>query len=82
MPVIATHREKDGLTNMFMELRKQYPNIVRDPESARADREPGGGWRMVSARPAAARPRAQAEGICDELRRAGYARCAVRPNKP
>ena len=82
VPVIATHREKDGLTNLFMELRKQYPGIVATRKAIAQTVNLGndGVWYQLVLLPPG--PRTQAEGICDELKRAGYTRCAVRPNKP
>lgn len=80
--VIATHREKDGLTNMFMDLRKQYPGIVATRKAIAQTVNLGsdGVWYQLVLLPPG--PRAQAEAVCEELRRAGYPRCAVRPNKP
>ena len=80
--VIATHREKDGLTNMFMDLRKQYPGIIATRKAIAQTVNLGadGVWYQLVLLPPG--PRAQAEAVCEELRRAGYPRCAVRPNKP
>lgn len=82
VPVIATHREKDGLTNMFMDLRKQYPGIIaaRKAIAQTVNLGADGVWYQLVLLPPG--PRTQAESICEELRRAGYPRCAVRPNKP
>jgi hypothetical protein len=82
VPVIATHREKDGLTNIFMDLRKQYPQIVavRKAIAQTVNLGSDGIWYQLVLLPPG--PREQAESICEELRRAGYTRCAVRPNKP
>lgn len=82
VPVIATHREKDGLTSIFMELRKQYPGIVATRKAIAQTVNLGsdGVWYQLVLLPPG--PREQAEAICEELRRAGYPRCAVRPNKP
>lgn len=82
VPVIATHREKDGLTNMFMDLRKQYPGIIATRKAIAQTVNLGsdGVWYQLVLLPPG--PRAQAEAVCEDLRRAGYPRCAVRPNKP
>lgn len=80
--VIATHREKDGLTNMFIELRKAYPEIVaaRKATAQTVNLGTDGVWYQLVLLPPGTRQ--QAQGVCDELRRAGYPRCAIRPNKP
>ena len=76
--VIATHRDKDTLAAMYADLRKQYPTIigVRQAEAQSINLGSQGVWHHLVLMPPLPRP--QAEATCEELRRAGNARCAVR----
>lgn len=76
--VIATHRDKDALAAMYADLRKQYPTIigVREAEAQSINLGAQGVWHHLVLMPPLSRP--QAEATCEELKRAGNARCAVR----
>lgn len=78
VPVIATHRDKQALSEMYAQLRRQYPSIVaaREAKAQTLNLGAQGVWHQLILMPPVPRPQAQA--TCDALRDAGYTRCGVR----
>lgn len=78
VPVIATHRDKQALSELYAQLRRQHPSIVaaRQAQAQTVNLGSQGVWHQLILMPPAPRP--EAEAICDALRRDGYPRCVVR----
>ncbi len=77
--VIATHRDKQALTKIYNDLRKQYPTVLgpKRADAQTVNLGESGVWHHLVLMPPG--PREQAEANCAELRSAGHARCMVRP---
>lgn len=77
--VIATHRDKQALTKIYNDLRKQYPSVLgpKRADAQTVNLGESGVWHHLVLLPPG--PREQAEASCAELRAAGHTRCMVRP---